>query len=171
MQLMHCGRAVVSANRGYQAAVVAPSALPCPDPIPGPDGVPVAPDMPRALHADELPMIAEEHAQAARNALDLAAFDHFDQYAAVAGQSNDLPHRALAVAIRYQELIDAAAALQCLRDRIAANEHVLRQFARHAVPLGRPLLMPCRRALMPSGGLGLRTMLRFLPARPLHRRP
>lgn len=68
MQLMHCGRAVVSANRGYQADVVAPSALPCPDPIPGPDGVPAAPDLPRALHADELPMVAEQHAQAARNA-------------------------------------------------------------------------------------------------------
>lgn len=68
MQLMHCGRAVVTANRGYEADVVAPSALPCPDPIPGPDGVPVPAAMPRALAADELPLVAEQHAQAARNA-------------------------------------------------------------------------------------------------------
>lgn len=68
MQLMHCGRAVVSANRGYEADVVAPSALPCPAPIPGPDGVPLPAAMPRALHADELPGVAGQYAQAARNA-------------------------------------------------------------------------------------------------------
>ena len=68
MQLMHCGRAVVAANRGYEADVVAPSALPCPDPIPGPDGVPVPTTTPRALTAEELPLVAQQHAQAARNA-------------------------------------------------------------------------------------------------------
>ena len=48
MQLMHCGRVVVPANRGFDAEVIAPSALPCPDKVPGPDGVPVATAMPRA---------------------------------------------------------------------------------------------------------------------------
>lgn len=68
MQLMHCGRAVVPANRGYEADIVAPSALPCPDRIPGPDGVPVPPGMPRALETDEIPALVAEFAQAARNA-------------------------------------------------------------------------------------------------------
>lgn len=68
MQLMHCGRVVVPANRGFEAEVVAPSALPCPDKVPGPDGVPVTTAMPRALAADELPALAAEFASAARNA-------------------------------------------------------------------------------------------------------
>ncbi|MBC7491498.1 MAG: alkene reductase, partial [Novosphingobium sp.] len=68
MQLMHCGRVVVPANRGFEAEVVAPSALPCPDKVPGPDGVPFATAMPRALAADELPLLAAEFASAARNA-------------------------------------------------------------------------------------------------------
>ena len=68
MQLMHCGRVVVTANRGFAADVVAPSALPCPDQVPGPDGTPVATAPPRALAADELPAIAAEFAAAARNA-------------------------------------------------------------------------------------------------------
>ncbi|OCC25163.1 alkene reductase [Croceicoccus estronivorus] len=68
MQLMHCGRAVVADNRGFKADVVAPSALPCPSLIPGPDGVPVTPSMPRALRTEELPAVAEQYAQAARNA-------------------------------------------------------------------------------------------------------
>lgn len=68
MQLMHCGRAVVVANRGYSADVIAPSALPCPDPIPGPDGTPQPTALPRALAADELPALAGTFAQAARNA-------------------------------------------------------------------------------------------------------
>lgn len=68
MQLMHCGRAVVPANRGYDADIVAPSALRCPDAIPGPDGVPVTPGVPRALEADEIPSLIAEFAQAARNA-------------------------------------------------------------------------------------------------------
>ncbi len=68
MQIMHCGRVVVSANRGYEADVIAPSALPCPDKVPGPDGVPAETAMPRALAADELPALAAEFATAARNA-------------------------------------------------------------------------------------------------------
>jgi N-ethylmaleimide reductase len=69
MQIMHCGRVVVPANRGYDAAIVAPSALSCPDKVPGPDGVPTACGQPRALDAEELPALAEEFAQAARNAV------------------------------------------------------------------------------------------------------
>ncbi len=68
MQLMHCGPAVATANRGFEAEVVAPSAVPCPDLLPGPDGVPIPTAMPRALRADELPGVAEQYAQAARNA-------------------------------------------------------------------------------------------------------
>lgn len=68
MQLMHTGRVVVPANRGYEADIIAPSALPCPALVPGPDGTPVPTAMPRALAADELPMIAEQYATAARNA-------------------------------------------------------------------------------------------------------
>ncbi len=68
MQLMHVGRVVVPANRGFEADIIAPSALPCPDKVPGPDGVPVPCAMPRALAADELPGIAAQYAQAARNA-------------------------------------------------------------------------------------------------------
>lgn len=68
MQIMHCGRVVVAANRGFDADVIAPSALPCPDKVPGPDGVPAETAMPRALSADELPALAEEFATAARNA-------------------------------------------------------------------------------------------------------
>ena len=30
MQLMHCGRVVVAENRGFEADVIAPSAIPCP---------------------------------------------------------------------------------------------------------------------------------------------
>jgi len=68
MQLMHCGRVVVPANRGFDADVIAPSALPCPAKVPGPDGVPVDTAMPRALEAADFPALIEEYAQAARNA-------------------------------------------------------------------------------------------------------
>ncbi|MCL4673991.1 MAG: alkene reductase [Sphingomonadaceae bacterium] len=70
MQLMHCGRVVVSANRGYEAEVIAPSAFACPVQVPGPDGTPMDCATPRALSADELPGLAEEFAQAARNAIE-----------------------------------------------------------------------------------------------------
>lgn len=69
MQLMHCGRVVVPANRGFEAEVIAPSAVPCPDKVPGPDGVPADCAMPRAILAKEIPALVAEYAQAARNAL------------------------------------------------------------------------------------------------------
>lgn len=69
MQLMHCGRVVVPANRGFDADVIAPSALPCPDKVPGPDGVPAECAMPRAIEAAEIPALIEEYAEAARNAI------------------------------------------------------------------------------------------------------
>ncbi len=68
MQLMHCGRASVRANKDPEAETVAPSALQCPDPIPGPDGMPQATDMPRALETGEIPGVIAEYAAAARNA-------------------------------------------------------------------------------------------------------
>lgn len=69
MQLMHCGRVVVPANRGYEADIVAPSAIACPVQVPGPDGTPMDCATPRALDAAELPALAAEIAQAARNAI------------------------------------------------------------------------------------------------------
>ena len=68
LQIMHCGRVVVPANRGFAADIIAPSALAFAGTVPGPDGVPASVAAPRALAADELPLIAEEFAQAARNA-------------------------------------------------------------------------------------------------------
>lgn len=68
MQLMHCGRVVVPANRGFDADVIAPSALPCPDKVPGPDGVPEPATMPRAMTAADIDRVVDEYAQAARNA-------------------------------------------------------------------------------------------------------
>ncbi|MDP4604756.1 MAG: alkene reductase [Erythrobacter sp.] len=69
MQLMHCGRVVVPANRRYEADVIAPSAIACPVPVPGPDGTPVPCADPRAIDAAEIPALIEEYAQAARNAV------------------------------------------------------------------------------------------------------
>lgn len=69
MQLMHCGRASVRANKDPDAETIAPSAIACPDPIPGPDGIPVAPDMPRALVGHEIADVVEDYARAARNAM------------------------------------------------------------------------------------------------------
>ncbi|MDP3907402.1 alkene reductase [Novosphingobium sp.] len=69
MQLMHCGRVVVPANRGFDADVIAPSAIACPTPVPGPDGVPVPTATPREIAAEEIPALLEEYTQAARNAI------------------------------------------------------------------------------------------------------
>lgn len=69
MQLMHCGRVVVPANRGFDDDVIAPSAIPCPAPVPGPDGVPVPTATPRAILVEEMPALLKEYAQAARNAI------------------------------------------------------------------------------------------------------
>ena len=68
MQLMHCGRVCVLANKQDDSEVIAPSPITCADKVPGPDGVPVATAIPRELHTDEIPKIIEEYAQAARNA-------------------------------------------------------------------------------------------------------
>jgi N-ethylmaleimide reductase len=67
MQLMHCGRVVVSANRGDQADVIAPSAIPCPERVPGPDGVPAECAMPRAMTDEDVERVVEDFAQAGRN--------------------------------------------------------------------------------------------------------
>lgn len=69
MQLMHCGRVVVAANRGFDADVIAPSAVPCPTQVPGPDGVPADCAAPRAITVDEIPALVADYAQAARNAV------------------------------------------------------------------------------------------------------
>jgi N-ethylmaleimide reductase len=69
MQLMHCGRVVVPANRGFTADVIAPSPLACPVPVPGPDGTPIPCAAPRALAAEEIPALLGEYAAAARNAI------------------------------------------------------------------------------------------------------
>ncbi len=68
MQLMHCGRVVVPANRTFEADVIAPSALPCPDQVPGPDGVPAPTALPRAMTQADIDRVIGEYAQAARNA-------------------------------------------------------------------------------------------------------
>lgn len=68
MQLMHCGRASVRANKDPAAETIAPSALSSGVKIPGPDGVPQEPDVPRALASEEIPEIIAEFGQAARNA-------------------------------------------------------------------------------------------------------
>jgi N-ethylmaleimide reductase len=72
MQLMHCGRVCVIANKQDSSDVVAPSAIPCTDLVPGPDGVPVATAIPRALTNQEVRGVVEEYAQAARNAREAA---------------------------------------------------------------------------------------------------
>lgn len=68
MQLMHAGRVVVPANRGYPAEIIAPSAIPCADKVPGPDGVPVTCGNPRAMTLDDISRVTDEFAQAAKNA-------------------------------------------------------------------------------------------------------
>jgi len=68
MQIMHCGRVVVPQNRGYDAAIIAPSAIACEEKVPGPDGVPVLPGTPTALEANQMPELVEKFAQAAKNA-------------------------------------------------------------------------------------------------------
>lgn len=68
MQLMHVGRVAVPANRGYDADVIAPSAIPCLDKVPGPDGVPADCANPRAMTHDDIVRVADEFAQAASNA-------------------------------------------------------------------------------------------------------
>lgn len=68
MQLMHCGRVVVPANRGFEADVIAPSAIPCPDKVPGPDGTPADCATPRAMTEGDIERVLEEYRLAAQNA-------------------------------------------------------------------------------------------------------
>jgi len=68
LQLMHCGRASVKANKAPEAETVAPSAIRCGVEIPGPDGKRAQADMPRALDTSEVAGVVEEYARAARNA-------------------------------------------------------------------------------------------------------
>lgn len=68
MQLMHCGRVAVPANRGFDADVIAPSGLPCPDKVPGPDGVPAQCAAPRAMTPEDIERVLDEYRQAAQNA-------------------------------------------------------------------------------------------------------
>ena len=65
VQLMHCGRVCVGANKGDGSAVVAPSALRSADPVPGPDGVPTATELPQELTTDEVETVVSEFARAA----------------------------------------------------------------------------------------------------------
>lgn len=81
MQLMHCGRASVRANKDVAAETVAPSALRCPDLIPGPDGVPVEADMPRELATGEILGVIAEYVAAAENAR-RAGFDGVELHCA-----------------------------------------------------------------------------------------
>ncbi|HZG32861.1 MAG TPA: alkene reductase, partial [Sphingopyxis sp.] len=68
MQLMHCGRVCVRANKQDDSRTVAPSAIACGDPVPGPDGVPVPTEMPEALTRAEIDRVIGEFAAAAANA-------------------------------------------------------------------------------------------------------
>lgn len=68
LQIMHCGRVVVPTNRDFESDIIAPSAIAFAGKVPGPDGVPTLVAAPRALAADEFPLLADEFAQAARNA-------------------------------------------------------------------------------------------------------
>ncbi len=68
MQLMHCGRVCVRANKQDDSRTIAPSAIPCPALVPGPDGVPVATEMPHALTTIEVRDVVAQYARAAINA-------------------------------------------------------------------------------------------------------
>jgi N-ethylmaleimide reductase len=58
MQLMHCGRVVVPANRGFDAEVIAPSAIVCPMSGAGAGRHAAACAEPRAILANEIPRAA-----------------------------------------------------------------------------------------------------------------
>jgi len=68
MQLMHCGRVSLQANKDALAETVAPSAVPAGVKVPGPDGTPQDADVPRAFALSEIPEVIEQYVTAARNA-------------------------------------------------------------------------------------------------------
>lgn len=126
LQLMHCGRVVVPANRGYEADIIAPSAIPCPAKVPGPDGTPVETPIPRALAASELPSLAQEFAEAALNAR-AAGLDGVELHCAsgylinqfldpVANQRNDGFGGSAAARIRFPIMV-----LEALAEAIGAD--------------------------------------------------
>lgn len=81
MQLMHCGRVCVRANKQDGSRTIAPSAIRCADPVPGPDGIPVATEMPEALTVVGIRQVVDEYAVAAANARD-AGFDGVELHCA-----------------------------------------------------------------------------------------
>lgn len=81
MQLMHCGRVCVRANKQDDSRTVAPSAIRCADPVPGPDGIPVPTEMPEALTRAGIAKVVSDYATAAANARD-AGFDGVELHCA-----------------------------------------------------------------------------------------
>lgn len=81
MQLWHVGRIASRANRGVAADVVAPSAIAAPGTIWTDQSGMQPHDQPRALTTDEIPRIAAEFAQGARNAI-AAGFDGVELHSA-----------------------------------------------------------------------------------------
>ena len=81
VQLMHCGRAVVPANREYDADIIAPSAIPLDGGVPGPDGKPLPTGQPREMDLGDMERVTFEYADAARNA-SMAGFDAVELHCA-----------------------------------------------------------------------------------------
>ncbi len=79
-QLWHVGRIAVDANRGVSADIVAPSAIQAPGEMYTDQGM-VPHAVPRALDANEIPRLAREYADGARNALQ-AGFDGVELHSA-----------------------------------------------------------------------------------------
>jgi len=80
-QIWHVGRVAARANRGVQADVVAPSAIPAPGQIYTDAHGLVSHDTPRALDTEEIAGVAREFVQGARNAID-AGFDGVEVHSA-----------------------------------------------------------------------------------------
>ena len=79
MQLMHCGRASVAANKDPDAETVAPSAIASRNPIYTINGMTNC-EVPRALETAEIAGVVEEFATACRNAVE-AGFDGIELHA------------------------------------------------------------------------------------------
>jgi N-ethylmaleimide reductase len=81
LQLMHCGRVAARVNKADHSEVVAPSAIRASGTIFTDADGPVPMEMPRALARDEIPLVIEEYARAARAAIDLG-FDGIELHCA-----------------------------------------------------------------------------------------